>query len=154
MDHRLLHPGEFIDVAAGVLHSYVRGLGIEVLANSDTVVRAGLTSKEVNVPELLRIVDPNAKGVSGGPRAVGPGLHLFSSASDRFQLYRVDATRARELPGEGSPRIAFSVEGGVQLRTERHQLELGAGESAFVGADEKSLTIAGDGQADLGGGAD
>ena len=58
MHHRVLQPGEYIDVAAGVLHSYVRGLGIEVLANSDNVVRAGLTSKAVNVAELLRIVDP------------------------------------------------------------------------------------------------
>ena len=41
MHHRVLQPGEYIDVAAGVLHSYVRGLGIEVLANSDNVVRAG-----------------------------------------------------------------------------------------------------------------
>ena len=49
MHHRVLQPGEYIDVAAGVLHSYVRGLGIEVLANSDNVVRAGLTSKAVNV---------------------------------------------------------------------------------------------------------
>lgn len=149
MDHRLLHPGEFIDVAAGVLHSYVRGLGIEVLANSDNVVRAGLTSKEVNVPELLRIVDPTAKGVPGGPRAVGPGLHLFRSASDRFRLYRVDATRARELPGEGSPRIVFTVQGDIQLRTSGDELTLGPVESAFIGANESGLTIGGDGQAYL-----
>ena len=42
--------------------------GIEVLANSDNVVRAGLTRKEVNVPELLRVVDPRADGVAGRGR--------------------------------------------------------------------------------------
>ena len=101
MHHRVLQPGEYIDVAAGVLHSYVRGLGIEVLANSDNVVRAGLTSKAVNVPELLRIVDPLADGVAGRGRVVEPGLEAFDSASDRFRLYRV--TPGRALPGEHRP---------------------------------------------------
>ena len=50
MHHRVLQPGEYIDVAAGVLHSYVRGLGIEVLANSDNVVRAGLTTRRSTCP--------------------------------------------------------------------------------------------------------
>ena len=101
MHHRVLQPGEYIDVAAGVLHSYVRGLGIEVLANSDNVVRAGLTSKPVNVPELLRIVDPLADGVAGRGRVVEPGLEAFDSASDRFQLYRV--TPGRALPASTGP---------------------------------------------------
>ena len=99
MHHRVLHPGEFIDVAAGVLHSYVRGLGIEVLANSDNVVRAGLTSKEVNVPELLRVVDPLADGIPGRGRSVEPGLEVFDTASDRFRLHRV--TPRRPLPADG-----------------------------------------------------
>ncbi|MGL4745653.1 MAG: mannose-6-phosphate isomerase, class I, partial [Dermatophilaceae bacterium] len=72
MRHRVLHPGEYVDVAAGVLHSYVRGLGIEVLANSDNVVRAGLTSKPVNVPELLRVVSPRSVGVTGRGRVAEP----------------------------------------------------------------------------------
>ena len=93
MHHRVLQPGEYIDVAAGVLHSYVRGLGVEVLANSDNVVRAGLTSKPVNVPELLRIVDPLADGVAGCGRVLEPGVEVFDSASDRFRLLRVTPGR-------------------------------------------------------------
>ena len=73
MHHRVLQPGEYIDVAAGVLHSYVRGLGIEVLANSDNVVRAGLTSKAVNVAELLRIVDPRPTASSAAAGSSSPG---------------------------------------------------------------------------------
>ena len=114
MHHRLLQPGEYIDVAAGVLHSYVRGLGIEVLANSDNVVRAGLTSKEVNVRELLRIVDPRAGGVAGRARVAGPGLEVFDSASDRFRLYRV--TPGRALPDEQGPRLVFCLRGGGASR--------------------------------------
>lgn len=144
MHHRLLQPGEYIDVAAGVLHSYVRGLGIEVLANSDNVVRAGLTSKEVNVAELLRIVDPLADGVAGRARTVEPGLEAFDSASDRFRLFRV--TPGRTLPGETGPRIAFCLRGQVTLTAASGSLELGDVGSAFLPAGEGTVALAGSGE--------
>ena len=144
MHHRLLQPGEYIDVAAGVLHSYVRGLGIEVLANSDNVVRAGLTRKEVNVPELLRVVDPRADGVAGRGRSVEPGVEVFDSASDRFLLHRVVPGRA--LPGEPGPRIVFCLRGRVTLTSTSRTLDLGDAGSAFVPAGEGEVALEGDGE--------
>jgi len=144
MHHRVLQPGEYIDVAAGVLHSYVRGLGIEVLANSDNVVRAGLTSKAVNVPELLRIVDPLADGVAGRGRVVEPGLEAFDTASDRFRLFRV--TPGRVLPGEHGPRIAFCLRGRVTLASAARTLELGDVDSVFVPAGEGAVDLEGVGE--------
>ena len=144
MHHRVLQPGEFIDVAAGVLHSYVRGLGIEVLANSDNVVRAGLTSKEVNVPELLRVVQPRADGIPGRGRVVEPGLEAFDTASDRFRLHRV--TPRRRLPADGSPRIVFCLRGRVTLTSGAGTLELGDAGSAFVPAGEGQVLLEGAGE--------
>ena len=144
MHHRLLQPGEYIDVAAGVLHSYVRGLGIEVLANSDNVVRAGLTTKEVNVPELLRIVDPRADGVAGRGRVVEPGLEVFDSASDRFLLHRV--TPGRRLPADTSPRIVFCLRGRVTVGAASGVLDLGDVESAFLPAGEGAVDLSGTGE--------
>jgi mannose-6-phosphate isomerase len=144
MHHRLLGPGEYIDVAAGVLHSYVRGLGIEVLANSDNVVRAGLTSKPVNVPELLRIVDPRADGVAGRGRVMEPGLEVFDSASDRFRLHRV--TPGRRLPADLSPRIVFCLRGRVTVTAASGVLELGDVESAFIPAGEGAVALEGTGE--------
>jgi mannose-6-phosphate isomerase len=144
MHHRLLQPGEYIDVAAGVLHSYVRGLGVEVLANSDNVVRAGLTSKPVNVPELLRIVDPRADGVAGSGRVVEPGLEVFDSASDRFRLARV--TPGRRLPGDTAPRIVFCLRGQVTLTAASGTVELADVESAFLPAGEGAVTLDGAGE--------
>jgi mannose-6-phosphate isomerase len=144
MHHRVLQPGEFIDVAAGVLHSYVRGLGIEVLANSDNVVRAGLTEKEVNVPELLRVVDPRADGIPGRARALAPGVEVFDSASDRFRLHRV--VPGRLLPADGSPRIVFCLRGRVTLATSSCALELGDAGSAFVPASEAPVALSGAGE--------
>src|SRR6185437_9853053 len=58
MRHEILQPGQAMFMPAGGLHSYLRGTGIELLANSDNVVRAGLTGKHVDVTELLKLVDP------------------------------------------------------------------------------------------------
>lgn len=141
MHHRTLQPGEYIDVAAGVLHSYVHGLGIEVLANSDNVVRAGLTAKQVDVDELLRIVDTAADGIAGRPRPVAPGVEVFDSASDRFVLHRVRADEGPcRLPGTGA-RIAFSLRGGAVLSDGRQELPLGPVESVFIRADEAGADL-------------
>ena len=48
-----LKPGEAMFLPAGELHAYLNGIGIELMANSDNVLRGGLTSKHVDVPELL-----------------------------------------------------------------------------------------------------
>jgi mannose-6-phosphate isomerase len=57
LNHVVLAPGEAIFLAAGNLHAYVHGVGVEVMATSDNVVRGGLTPKHIDVPELLRVVD-------------------------------------------------------------------------------------------------
>ena len=54
-----LEPGQAIFQAPGVLHAYLEGFGVELMANSDNVLRGGLTPKKIDVPELLRILDYN-----------------------------------------------------------------------------------------------
>ena len=58
LNHVHLSPGEALALPAGNLHAYLRGAGLEVMKSSDNVVRAGFTSKHVDVDELLAIVDP------------------------------------------------------------------------------------------------
>ncbi|WKD57030.1 Mannose-6-phosphate isomerase [Corynebacterium capitovis DSM 44611] len=52
-----LEPGEGLFLSAGNLHAYMHGMGVEIMANSDNVLRGGLTSKHVDVPELVKVVD-------------------------------------------------------------------------------------------------
>ena len=52
-----LKPGEAVYIAPGELHAYLNGMGIELMSNSDNVLRGGLTNKHVDVEELLKIVD-------------------------------------------------------------------------------------------------
>ncbi|MCP1387972.1 mannose-6-phosphate isomerase, class I [Corynebacterium sp. TA-R-1] len=57
LNHVSLAPGDALYLDAGQLHAYLSGLGVEVMANSDNVLRGGLTSKHVDVPELVRVLD-------------------------------------------------------------------------------------------------
>lgn len=152
MNHRVLEPGDFIDVPAGVLHSYVSGLGIEVLANSDNVVRAGLTGKEKNVPELLRIVDPDADGSAGRaePDPDLPATVRFPSSSDRFALRRIHDPGGLLLPGDGTPRIVFCLHGEVVLTTPDDgpgsTLTLGPVRAAYLSARDHDVRVTGSGE--------
>ncbi len=57
LNHVRLEPGEAIYLGAGNVHAYLRGTGVEIMANSDNVLRCGLTPKHVDVDELLRVTD-------------------------------------------------------------------------------------------------
>ena len=57
LNRLVLQPGEAIYLPAGNLHAYLHGTGVEILANSDNILRCGLTPKHVDVPELLRVLD-------------------------------------------------------------------------------------------------
>lgn len=144
MRHRILAPGEYVDIAAGVLHSYVSGLGIEVLANSDNVVRAGLTRKPVNIPELLRIVDPAADATVGAGVERTPGVVEYPSAAPCFRLRRIEP--GRMLPTSAGPRLVFCLRGGVRLVQRDRALRLGNVESAFLPAGSRDVRLEGSGE--------
>src|SRR5581483_5131136 len=79
MRHEILQPGQAMFMPAGGLHSYLRGTGIELLANSDNVVRAGLTGKHIDVPELLKLVDPAVPVPVLAPRVLPDGITWFDT---------------------------------------------------------------------------
>ena len=109
--HAVLEPGQAIFLPAGGLHAYLHGTGIELLANSDNVVRAGLTSKHIDVPELLKLTDPAVAVPLITPRDLGNGISVYDSPAPEFRLYRasVDASEV-VLPGDG-PRLVLCVDG-------------------------------------------
>ncbi len=143
MHHRVLRPGEYIDVAAGVLHSYVHGLGIEVLANSDNVVRAGLTSKEVNVPELLRILDPPPTASPAG-RYRSPTVSRSSRAPPTASSCTASSPAATYRAS--GPRLVFCLRGRVHVTSAHGSLELGDAESAFLPDAEGPVRLEGTGE--------
>ena len=74
MRHEVLQPGQAVFMPAGGLHAYLQGTGIELLANSDNVVRSGLTGKHIDVPELLKLLDPAVSVPVLSPRVLADGV--------------------------------------------------------------------------------
>ncbi len=142
--HEVLLPGQAVFMPAGGLHAYLHGTGIEVLANSDNVVRAGLTGKHVDVPELLKLLDPAVPVPVRSPGQVAAGVSRWDTPAPEFGLYRIDpGADGTALPGAG-PRILLCTEGSVVLRAESGDaVKVSRGESCFVSAADGEVRCAG-----------
>jgi mannose-6-phosphate isomerase len=142
--HAVLEPGQAVFLPAGGLHAYLKGTGIELLANSDNVVRAGLTGKHLDVPELLALLDPSVEVPVLAPRTLADGIAWFDTPAPEFRLYLVDVVgNTVSLPGEG-PRIVLCTEGSAVLRSESGQrAEIGRGGSCFVSAADGPVSCTG-----------
>ncbi|MCL9757663.1 mannose-6-phosphate isomerase, class I [Frankia sp. AiPa1] len=114
-----LRPGEGLFQPARLLHAYVDGLGLEIMAASDNVLRGGLTPKHIDVDELLRTLDPapsNAPVLTARTLATGPGgrLHGWDVPVADFALTEAVCTGG-ELP-VGRPTVLLAVEGETTVR--------------------------------------
>ncbi|MFJ6294907.1 mannose-6-phosphate isomerase, class I [Streptomyces griseoviridis] len=137
LNHVRLQPGEALFLGAGIPHAYLNGLGVEIMANSDNVLRCGLTPKHVDVPELLRVVRFEA-GDAGvlRPEAAPDGEEVYATPIDEFRLSRYvlpEGAAARDLTRD-TPQILLCTAGTV--RAGEH--ELTPGHSVFVPAGEKA----------------
>ncbi|WP_121833584.1 mannose-6-phosphate isomerase, class I [Streptomyces sp. S1] len=143
LHHVRLQAGEALYLGAGVPHAYLDGLGVEIMANSDNVLRCGLTPKHVDVPELLRIVrfDPADPAVLR-PEASPSGEEVYETPTDEFRLsrfVRAEGAAPNDLTAP-TPQILLAVAG----RPAAGALPLAPGESVFVPAGERiQLTGAG-----------
>lgn len=143
-----LKPGEALFLPAGVLHAYVEGFGVELMANSDNVLRGGLTPKHIDVPELLRIIRFEAfKPEILSPIETDNALRLYPSPASEFTLFRIDLTEGKPqelLPGK--PTIIIVIEGSAQIDSGRETMELHKGMSLFLPASRALLTLEGSAQ--------
>ncbi|MDN3265039.1 mannose-6-phosphate isomerase, class I [Streptomyces sp. CSDS2] len=135
LNHVRLQPGEALYLGAGIPHAYLNGLGVEIMANSDNVLRCGLTPKHVDVPELLRIVrfEPSDPGVLR-PEASPDGEEVYETPTDEFRLSRFvlpEGSTTRDLT-RATPQILLCTAGNV--RAGEHELR--PGQSVFVPAGE------------------
>jgi len=137
-----LQPGEAMYLPAGVLHAYLEGLGMELMANSDNVLRGGLTPKHVDVPELLSTLSFSP----GKPEILNPvKISNYESAyfteAPEFYLSKVELVGGTyELPldnyGPKLPSIFICVEGeiGINDRGQNgsENISIQRGETAFA----------------------
>ncbi|ANJ27664.1 mannose-6-phosphate isomerase, class I [Agromyces aureus] len=144
--------GESLYLAAGNIHAYLEGLGIELMAASDNVLRGGLTPKHIDVDELLDVLDftPIAPPLLA-PERLGVGVEVFRPDVPDFVLYRVDgaavggadAATAR-IPLDG-PAIVVAEGGDVVVAGASGAASVARGGSLYATPDERHLTVTGDG---------
>ncbi|MFD9575538.1 mannose-6-phosphate isomerase, class I [Streptomyces sp. NPDC059982] len=134
LNHVRIQPGEAMFLGAGIPHAYLDGLGVELMANSDNVLRCGLTPKHVDVPELLKVVlfEPSAPGVL---RPEADGEEVYETPIDEFRLSRfvLAPGGAPHVLPDGAPQILLCTAGAPTAG----EVVLAPGESVFVPAGEK-----------------
>lgn len=146
LNHIRLAPGEAIFLSAGQIHAYTKGFGVELMANSDNVLRAGLTPKHINVPELLRTVDFAAAAVLPvRTDQIREGELAYPVPVADFAMARVD------LPEQGSleldcagPSLVLCVAGRLTVVAGDERIELTPGGSLFASAGDP-ITVHGPG---------
>ncbi|MCI0158222.1 mannose-6-phosphate isomerase, class I [Leifsonia shinshuensis] len=141
-----LRPGDALYLPAGNIHAYLRGLGIELMAASDNVLRGGLTPKRIDVPELVRILDFAPFAVTPMVRErPAPGVEEFVPDVPDFRLTRIEVggdvpSASVGLPGTA---IVLCTAGDLEVEGATEALRLTRGEAAVVTEDELRLSVVG-----------
>lgn len=135
LNHVTLDPGEALFLPAGNMHAYLSGLGVEVMANSDNVLRGGLTPKHVDVPELLATLVPIAGPWAKAPSVTVDAVQRWTTPAAEVELSCIEvASIARPVTFEVSngPTLFVVSDGAVVLTpTDGSAMEFGAGEAAY-----------------------
>ncbi|AWV47567.1 mannose-6-phosphate isomerase [Mycobacterium leprae Kyoto-2] len=146
-----LTPGEAIFLPAGNLHAYLRGVGVEVMANSDNVLRGGLTPKHVDVPELLRVLDfnPTPEEALRPPTRCEGFAVVYETPTDEFEVallaldgdylgHEVDASPHDVSQG---PQILLCTEGEITVHGKFQALTVERGMAVWMAADDGPIRL-------------
>ncbi|MCW2254629.1 mannose-6-phosphate isomerase [Providencia alcalifaciens] len=143
-----LQPGEAMFLYARTPHAYIEGVGLETMANSDNVLRAGLTNKHIDVPELIANVDfisKASKSLLSEPIKSGNVCKYHIPVEDfAFNIYSINNT-GTSITNE-TASILFCIEGELVLKSGDEELKIGSGESIFLSAFENEVYITGVGK--------
>lgn len=109
-----LQPGEALFLPSGVLHAYLEGTGIELMASSDNVLRGGLTTKHIDVDELLNILKFEEMIISIlSPREIRTCEYQYPSFAPEFELsvIRIEKGLTYQSPSERNVEILLATQG-------------------------------------------
>ncbi|NLE81166.1 MAG: mannose-6-phosphate isomerase, class I [Rhodococcus sp.] len=143
-----LEPGQGLYLDAGNLHAYLHGTAVEIMANSDNVLRGGLTPKHVDVPELLKVLDFETLDLPVlEAEQLGNAVEFsYATPAPEFTLSRLELSsddpnmRTHTLESEG-PRILLCTGGRARLTSGEDELGLDQGAAAWLSAADAAVTI-------------
>ncbi len=143
-----LKPGEAIYLPAGELHAYLDGLGIELMANSDNVLRGGLTPKHIDVPELLNVVNFESgpvQKVTATNRNSCQTSYESPAAEFQLSMISVDEGNAYTSPSDRSVEILICLEGKANIydSSSGKTISVARGQSLIIPAEISFYRIEG-----------
>ena len=141
-------PGEATFLPAGQLHAYLEGLGMELMANSDNVLRGGLTPKHVDVPELLKTLRFEGKTVKILlPEEQAGGEKTYTSQAQEFVLSVLSVKEGFSFTSRGqrSADILICTDGKATIINlgSDESLSVKKGESVIIPAAVKRYAVEG-----------
>ncbi|EGD56900.1 mannose-6-phosphate isomerase, class I [Gordonia neofelifaecis] len=146
-----LQPGEGIYLSAGNLHAYLHGTAVELMANSDNVLRGGLTPKHIDVPELLRVLDfrpVTVEALKPDVRSLG-AERIYLTPAPEFRLSRIEldgtgvhAAQSISLDVTG-PQILAVISGRVAVEGTGggEHLKAGPGDAVWLSAADPDVVV-------------
>ena len=143
-----LEPGQALFLPAGELHAYLEGVGIELMANSDNVLRGGLTPKHVDASELMSVLNFEQRDIRIlSPRIVSAVENVYPTPAGEFQLsvIHLSAKDGESTFKSEGLQILLCVEGGATFTSpgQEGELKVEKGEAMLVPADVDAYRIRG-----------
>jgi len=143
-----LNPGESMYLPAGELHAYLHGIGIELMSNSDNVLRGGLTPKHVDVQELLRVLtfQPGPVEILS-PVDITPGEREYRTPAKEFRLSAIEVTAQRPFLSSRNRGVEILICGegraGIEALPDGEVVDLRQGQSVLVPAAVAQYQLSG-----------
>jgi len=140
-----LKPGQAMYLPAGRLHAYLHGMGIELMANSDNVIRGGLTAKHIDVPELLSIVTFSDTPVELMEGVADGSERVFRTGAAEYQLSEINPAihQPYQSAGVRNVEILLIVEGTAMIESSSMELTASPGDVFLVPASAPAYRITG-----------
>jgi len=149
-----LEAGQAMFTPAGVLHAYLEGACIEIMANSDNVLRGGLTNKIIDIPALLANIDPEGHTELVTPVVTSNGVvRSYRTSAREFTLDRLASTQgdALSLPPSSGPRIVLCIQGTIKVEADNGTVTLEHGQSCILTSSDNGLGLSVNGLAFIAG---
>ena len=144
-----LEPGQAMFLPAGTLHAYLDGVGIELMANSDNVLRGGLTPKHVDVKELLNVLNFEERDINLlKMEKINPCEHRYESHAEEFALSVITVKTDQNYysPDKKCVEILLCTDGDAVVvdLAGNNRVEIKKGVSILIPAAVKKYSIIGD----------